>query len=185
LFQLARGQPTSASLVAGAIVFAYLGGAVLVLVGGGTGALHGTGVALALGAAAAYTAYILVADRAVSAVDPFLMTALITTGAAVSVGTATLAAGGPHLAAGASGWLAVGAIVLVSTVVPATAFLLGLERVGPSTAAIVSTFEPVVTVTLAVLLLGDRLDGWQLMGGALVLAAVVGVNARRAQPAVA
>jgi hypothetical protein len=33
LFQLALGHPISASLLTGAIVFAYLGGAVLVLVG--------------------------------------------------------------------------------------------------------------------------------------------------------
>jgi drug/metabolite transporter (DMT)-like permease len=160
------------------------GGAVLVLVGGGTGAIQGTGALFAFGAAVAYTAYILVADRAVRAVDPFLMTALIVTGAAATVWIATLAEGGPLLAVGAAGWLAVAGTAIVSTVVPATAFLLGLARVGPSTAAIVSTFEPVVTVTLAVLLLGDRLHAWQLLGGVLVLAAVVAINARR-EPATA
>jgi drug/metabolite transporter (DMT)-like permease len=45
--------------------------------------------------------------------------------------------------------------------------------VGPSEAAILSTFEPVVTVVLAFFALGERLTPLQLAGGALVLAAVV------------
>ena len=48
-----------------------------------------------------------------------------------------------------SGWAAVGAIALVSTVVAILAFFAGLKRVGPAVASIVSTLEPVVTVGLA------------------------------------
>src|SRR5512132_4182198 len=47
------------------------GGAALVLAGGGAGALDGLGVALGLAAAVAYSAYILVADRVVPAIDAF------------------------------------------------------------------------------------------------------------------
>jgi drug/metabolite transporter (DMT)-like permease len=63
-------------------------------------------------------------------------------------------------------------------VLPVSAFLLGLERVGPSTASIVSCFEPVVTVSLAMALYGERLGPAQLAGGALVLAAVVLLQAK-------
>jgi hypothetical protein len=49
LFQLAVGRPLSVSLVVGAIVFAYLGGAILVLVG--TKGRHTGWVALAAVAA--------------------------------------------------------------------------------------------------------------------------------------
>jgi drug/metabolite transporter (DMT)-like permease len=45
--------------------------------------------------------------------------------------------------------------------------------VGPSEAAILSTFEPPVTVALAFVALGERLTVPQLFGGAMVLAAVV------------
>ena len=61
----------------------------------------------------------------------------------------------------------------MSTVVAVSAFFAGLRRVGPSEAAILSTFEPVVTVVLAFFVLGERLTPLQLAGGALVLAAVV------------
>ena len=63
--------------------------------------------------------------------------------------------------------------MLVSTVVAVSAFFAGLRRVGPSEAAILSTFEPPVTVALAFLALGERLTVAQLFGGAMVLAAVV------------
>ena len=52
-------------------------------------------------------------------------------------------------------------------------FFAGLRRVGASEAAILSTFEPVVTVALAYAVLGERLAPAQLLGGGLVLAAVV------------
>jgi drug/metabolite transporter (DMT)-like permease len=45
--------------------------------------------------------------------------------------------------------------------------------VGPSTAAIVSTVEPLVSVAMAMLWFGERLGVVQILGGALVLAAVV------------
>ena len=59
----------------------------------------------------------------------------------------------------------------------------GCAGSGPSEAAILSTFEPVVTVVLAFFVLGERLAPAQLAGGALVLAAVVLLQlpARRAQ----
>ncbi len=61
--------------------------------------------------------------------------------------------------------------------------MVGMERVGASTASIVSTFEPVVTVALAVALYGERLGPLQALGGALVLAAVIALQARGARQA--
>jgi drug/metabolite transporter (DMT)-like permease len=49
----------------------------------------------------------------------------------------------------------------------------GLRRVGPATASIVSCAEPVLTVALAVALLGERLGPVQAVGGALVVLAVL------------
>jgi drug/metabolite transporter (DMT)-like permease len=149
------------------------GGAALVLLGGGAGALEPTGVAMALGAAVTYTAYILVSDRILGHIDTFLLSALIVTGAFMSFSVFGAVSGGFSLGFQPHGWLLVAGLSLVSTVMPVTAFMLGLPKVGPATASIVSTVEPVVTVTLAMVVFGERLSPVQTVGGALVLGAVV------------
>ena len=154
-------------------------GTALVLLGGGSGGLQATGVVLALGAAVAYSVYLLVADEIIGRIDPWLLSALIATSAAVVLVTTGAASGALELADGA-GMLWIVAIALLSTVLPMGTLLLGMARVGASTGAIVSTIEPVVTVSLAVLLLGDALGPAQLLGGALVLGAVLALQSRRA-----
>jgi drug/metabolite transporter (DMT)-like permease len=151
-------------------------GAALVLLGGGTGGLEANGVALALGAGAAYAAYILIAEGVVARLDAFLLTALIATGAAATFLIAGLIGG--SLAFTAGGWIWIAAIALFSTVLPIVTFLLGMERVGAATASILSTVEPVVTVGLAVAIYSESLGVAQILGGALVLAAVIALQAR-------
>lgn len=155
-----------------------LAGAALVLLGGGdTGALDGLGVGLALGAALAYTIYILVSDRVVARIDPFLLPALVCTGGAATFLAFGASTGKLDLGFEAVGWAHVAGIALVSTVLAISTFFAGLRLVGPATASIVSTAEPAMTVALAALLLGESLQAAQLAGGALVLGAVVVLNA--------
>jgi drug/metabolite transporter (DMT)-like permease len=73
----------------------------------------------------------------------------------------------------AEGWLWLGLIGIVSTALPIATFFAGMARVGPSTASILSTFEPVVTVALAYVAFSERLTVAQLGGAALVLAAAL------------
>lgn len=148
---------------------AALVGAALVLLGGASvQQISPLGIGLALGAALAYTVYILVADRAVARLDPFAVSAMLTTGAAV---TFAIAGGVPSITAAGAAWTV--AIALVCTVGAISAFFLALQAVGPATASIVSTLEPVVTVGLAVLLLGERLEPLQLLGGLLVVGSAI------------
>jgi len=170
---LGREQLSARKLAALALA---LLGAALVLAGAGAGSPDPLGVALALLAAVAYTAYILTADTTVRGADPFAVAAGVTTGAAATLLVVALCSRSLDLAVSAHGWADAAALALVSTVLPVTAFLLGLERVGAATASIVSTVEPVVTVTLAVALLGERLGPAQALGGALVLGAVLLLN---------
>jgi drug/metabolite transporter (DMT)-like permease len=153
-------------------------GLALVLLGGGAGALNTTGVALAIGAAVAYTTYILVADTIVGGADPFLLTAIVATGACVSLGGFALISGELDVGLDAVGWTSIVSLSLVCTVLGITTFFLGLERVGPSTASIVSTVEPACTVALAAVCFGERLGPVQLLGGAFVLSAVVVLQLR-------
>jgi drug/metabolite transporter (DMT)-like permease len=148
-------------------------GAALVLAGGGAGALDPLGVVLALTAAVLYSVYILVSERVVGHIDAFLLGALITTGAAVTLSIAGLVSGSLRLDFEPAGWAWIAALGLGSTVIAISAFLAGLNLVGPATAAIVSTIEPVVTVALAMAFFAERLGAVQVVGGVLVLTAVV------------
>jgi drug/metabolite transporter (DMT)-like permease len=177
LAALALGRERADRRRTGTLVLAS-GGVALVLLGGRTGALEPTGVAMALGAAVTYTVYILVADRILGHIDTFLLSALIVTGAFVSFSAFGAVSGGIALGFQPHGWLVVAGLSLVSTVMPVTAFMLGLPKVGPATASIVSTFEPVVTVTLAMVVFGERLSPVQAVGGALVLGAVIVLQTR-------
>lgn len=155
------------------------GGLALVVTGAGAGALDPLGAALGLGAAVVYTTYILVSQGVASRVRPEVLSALVCTGAAVSLtaGAAVLGQLRPgEVTAAGWGWIA--GIAVVSTVVAIGLFFAGLRRAGPTKASILATVEPLVTVLLAFLVFGEAMGAVQLLGGALVVAAVFVLNAR-------
>src|SRR3954464_5489799 len=155
-----------------------LGGLVLVVAGAGAGSIDAIGAALGLTAAVVYTTYILISDGVVARVSPRVLAALVCTGAAVTLtaGSSLLVQFRPEALSPAGwGWLA--CLAAVSTVGAISLFFAGLRRVGPTTASLVSTVEPVVTVALAFVVFGESLGLLQLAGGSLVLAAVMMVHA--------
>ena len=77
---------------------------------------------------------------------------------------------------GVTAWFWLVTLALVSTVGAIIFFFAGLARLGPSVASILSILEPVVTVGLAAAVFGESLSAGQLLGGLLVLAAVVVVQ---------
>lgn len=174
---IAIGRERPSRRRAGAVLVSS-GGLVLVLAGAAQGAVDPLAAAMAVASALTYTAYILVSHSVADALDPLPLAALVTLGAATTFGVAGVTTGELHLDLAASGWLWAGMIALVSTVGAIVLFFAGLRRVGPSTAAILSTFEPVVTVALAYAAFGEDLSGVQILGAALVLGAVVALNAR-------
>jgi drug/metabolite transporter (DMT)-like permease len=155
------------------------GGLVLVVAGTGMGAVDPVGAALAITAALVYSTYILVSDTVVGRMRPSVLSALVCTGATVSltIGSTLLGQLRPgDVTPGGWGWLA--CLAVVSTVGAVSFFFAGLKRVGPTTASILATVEPLVTVFLAFLVFGETLGPLQLLGGALIVAAVFALNAR-------
>jgi drug/metabolite transporter (DMT)-like permease len=160
-------------------------GLVLVLANAKAGALDGAGALLALGAAMVYTTYILVSQGIAGRIRPSVLSALVCTGAAVSltVGSALLGDLRPgEVSIEGWGWLA--SIAVVCTVLAVSLFFAGLKRVGPTTASILSTVEPMVTVLLAFLVFGELLGPLQLVGGAFVIAAVLVLGSYRPREAI-
>lgn len=70
-------------------------------------------------------------------------------------------------------------MALISTVVGMLLYLSGINRIGASRAAIASTFEPVVAIGLAFTLLGERLEGPQVLGVAAILLGILILQASR------
>ena len=163
-------------LAVGCVVVATLGTALTIgPVAGG----QSSGVLLGLAAALVYAVYILVSSR-VTGVGPFATAAWVLTASALVMGVLALATG-PRLPSSATAWLALVGVALIGTVVAVTTFFAALALLGPSDTAVVSTVEPVVSIAVAGLVLGERLGSLQLAGGVVVLLAV-GVLARTRPP---
>jgi drug/metabolite transporter (DMT)-like permease len=157
-----------------AALAAASGGIALVALGAGAGAFDPLGAGLALAAALVYSGYILAGEGLSARVAPLTLTALVCTGAAVTLAVASLALGDlrPGVVTPAGwGWLA--ALAVISTAAAISLFLAGLRRVRATRAALLSTVEPVVTLGLAFAVFGERLDPAQQLGAMLVLAGVM------------
>ncbi len=153
----------------GALTLALVGTALTI---GPAGSGRVAGILLAIAAAVIYSVYILVGSRIIPHASAIAAsTTVITAAAAVYIGI--VAVRGPTFPQTFSGWADIFAIALVSTVLPIVTFLAGLERVGPTRASTLSTFEPVMSVMLAILILGETISPLQVLGGALILAAVI------------
>jgi drug/metabolite transporter, DME family len=155
-----------------------LAGMALVMAGAGSlGELDLLGIGLAFVAALMQVFYVLAARHGFAHVPGPQAAAMTMGGAfllylliaaplgmlgALAQPLASVAALGPVLLAG-----------IIGAGIPTVSFIIGIRRLGPSPAAILATFEPVVGVALAAWLLAERPTGLQLVGGALILTAAV------------
>ena len=130
------------------------------------------GILLAIAAAAIYSVYIIVGTGVMRHVSAFQSATVIFASAGAVYSVLAIAAG-PQLPHSGAGWAAVIAIVLIATVIPVVTFLAGLRRIGPTNASLLSTIEPIVTVLLAAQLFNEALPTASLIGGALILIAVL------------
>jgi drug/metabolite transporter (DMT)-like permease len=151
-----------------AIILALLGTALTVDPAGG----QLIGILLAISSALIYSVYIIVGTNVMKHVSAVQSSLVIFASAAVVYGI-LMGINGAHFPATSTGWLGIAGIVLIATVIPVATFLAGLERIGPTNASLLSTIEPVVTVLLAWLLFGERLQSITVFGGSLILVAVV------------
>jgi len=151
-----------------ALVIAFIG--TMLTVGPAGGQI--TGILLALSAALIYSIYIIVGTNVMKHVSAVQSSTVIFASAGMVYGVLTLVNGATFPASHA-GWTAVLGLIVISTIIPVVTFLAGLERIGPTNAAMLSTLEPMVTVLLAAWLFGETLLPIVLLGGGLILVAVV------------
>lgn len=152
-----------------ALFLALSGTALTIRISGGGSPL---GILLGIAAAVDYAIYILLGSRIVRRSGPMgSTTVIITSAAGVYVGI--VAIHGATFPTAPTGWIAIIAIALISTVLAFVTFFAGLKRIGPTTTSTLSTFEPVVAIVLAAIVLGETISPIQILGGILILAAVV------------
>ena len=130
-----------------------------------------TGVVLMLGAATWYSGYILVSSRIVGHSGAFVSLMYVMIGAAVAH-LVLYAATRPDMPTDATGWSAIFAAAVISTIVAMGFFFAGVSRIGPGEAAVLSTIEPVVSISIGVTLLNEDLTAPRLVGALLVLVSV-------------
>jgi len=161
-----REKVTAVKVVA--LVLSLVGAALTVDPDGG----QLIGVLMIIAAALIYSVYIVVGSNVTKQVTTFQSSTVIFMSAGAVYGMLTFA-NGIHLPQSNTGWLAMLGMIIFSTIIPITTFLAGLEIVGHTNAAMLSTLEPVVTVLLAAWLFGERLMPVTLLGGMLILVAVI------------
>lgn len=134
------------------------------------------GIILGLISAVIYAIYVLVCEQVIQVEQPITACSIMISSAAVVYGGLYGVIGmrqGLHLPNAISGWWALGALGLVSTVLSTSTLFAGIKRLGAPTASILSTLEPAVTIGLSIVILQQPVTLRQMMGGGLILGAVV------------
>ncbi len=178
------GVPLTRSRIV-AVAVTFLGCVLVVNPFGEAGAASVIGVLLGLGAAAGYASFSVLSHRWLKGrsrgglmVYMFAFTALIALGAALLTGSSI----SPQ-AWSTEVWVLLGTIVLLPTFAAILLYFAALRSLGAAQAALISTTEPVFTIALAALVLGERLTIIQWVGAAFVICGVViaEMGARRAE----
>lgn len=152
-----------------------LAGAGVVVLAGPSGAASGWGLVFALTAGIAWGAYLLLAKRAVTGLDPFSVVTLMMVGATVLV-TPLLFVDGVQIA---GHWDAIGlglAIAVASSAFPYFLELVALRRVRAATYGVLLSIEPAIAALAAFIVLGQRVSPLEAAAMAAVMAAAAGAS---------
>lgn len=138
------------------------------LVGPG-GQVNLVGVLLALGMALFYGAFLFLVEKYLDEVPSLTVTVYLDTFVAVLLSLVYVFQYGTWQPITLNGWGIVIFTGLLSTALAHYFFVSAVKAIGSGETALINPFETVFTVLWAILFLGDRLSGWQWLGGALIL----------------
>jgi drug/metabolite transporter (DMT)-like permease len=79
-------------------------------------------------------------------------------------------------------WVNLVGLALVSTLLPIFALNIGIQKLGPTRAAIFGTVEPLTTSLLALIFLGEMMQPIQWLGGVVIVASVILLQTLGSQP---
>ncbi|GEA17025.1 DMT family transporter [Moorella sp. E306M] len=154
----------------GALFLAFLG--LSIVLGIPAGDWKGGGTAAALLAALANGIFMVGQTRLLKRLEPKIFNAYATLTMGVAFLFVALMTGNFNLSFNIQALLAIAVLALITTVLAYMAMAKGLTYLGASRVAIICTLEPVVTAVLGFLVLGEKLQPGQILGGTLILLGV-------------
>jgi drug/metabolite transporter (DMT)-like permease len=158
-------------------------GVAFVASGSGGFSGHVAGDGLGLLTAATWAAYSVAITPLMRRYSPFRISSIV-----LGIGWIPLAVSGLHQTSeqsfhfGTLMWVAFGFAVIGPLFLTNLLWFTAISRVGPSRASLFSNLQPLFGVGFALVLLGEHLTRWELVGGAAILGAVVVERLRRTVP---
>ncbi len=164
-----KRKPTTGQLIA--LTISFLGCVVTFFE---PGEYPMAGLLLGVLVAISYGVYLVSGEKILAGFDPFFSTAVIMTTAGIFYWALLFVAGLPVKVPGsAMEWVFIACIALVATVLPITSLFSSMKRIGATNASLISTVEPVMTVLLSALILGEQLTANRIWGGLFIIGGVV------------
>ncbi len=155
-------------------IMATSGILLITLQGGSAGGMRGNGtdhigIFFGLGAAVLYASVVLL-NKLIKNVAGIQRTFLQFVAAVVTLFPYVMLTGGIHLGGlNRTGWILLLIVGLLHTGVAYCMYFSSLQHVPGQEAAVLSYIDPLLAVVLSVLVLHEPMNGWQLLGGAMIL----------------
>lgn len=154
-----------------ALLFSTVG--LVMILGTTVKGVNAAGVFFGISAAVAYSAYMLYGNKVTRERSPLVTTGYMLFFAATGFTLYALFSGSMNFDFGPAGWWSIAGLAVFSTALAILALFSGMQWIEASRAAIISTFEPVFTVVCAAILFSEVIKPLQIMGGIIVLLAIV------------
>jgi drug/metabolite transporter, DME family len=131
------------------------------------------GVLAGLASGLAYALYTIFGKAALRRYAPLTVLTYALGFGTIFLGTVALVTAVIPRAHPSSGWMALGYLALVTTLLAQVLYLTGLRYIDAGPASLLATVEPVTAAMLGYIVFGERLEGLQIAGSALVVGAVM------------
>ncbi len=138
------------------------------------GSINTIGVVLVLLSALCYAIYVLGASKdKVKNIDSYVMTFYISIISAIVGSTTGIVTNSFNNPINFYGIISILLIAFISTVVALMAFLKGVKLIGPTNSAIFSALEPIVSLVLGVIILGESMSFKIIIGSTIIILAMI------------
>ena len=133
------------------------------------GDINPLGVALGLGMTVFYGAFLFWVEKYLDQVSALTIGLYLDSFVAILFTLIYLVQYGAWQPISGYGWLVILFTGLLSTALGHFLYVSAVKQIGSGETALINPFETVFTVLWALIFLGDRLSGWQWLGGAMIL----------------